>query len=156
GCELGRFRIDDAEARGELGKDALRVDELRLTSGDSFVEAAGTLARAADGFTAQLEKLALTWQGARGELERGARIAFGAGRLDVEDLALRSQRDGGEGRATLAVHHAQGTTRGVLECDAYDAGPLLAPFLPSGASAGRVSGKVEGALGGATPDLAFD
>jgi len=155
GLELGGMRIDDAAAHGELARGTLHVSELRLTSGESFVEGAGTLARAGDGFTAELERLALAWQGAQVALERGAHLAFGPGRFDVADVALRSQGPSGEGRATFAVHHADGTTRGVLECHAYDAGPLLAPFLPAGTGAGRIDGTLEGTLGGAEPRLAF-
>lgn len=156
GVELGRFRLDDLEARGRVDGDALEVAELRLTSGESTFEAVGRVQRAGADFTAELERLALVWRGARVELERGARLAFGPGRFAVDGLELRSQQGDAAGRATITLRHADGTTRGALAFERYDAGPLLAPFLPAGLAAGRASGRVEGELGGAQQALAFE
>ncbi len=171
GVELGRFRIDDAQARGTLDGERLEVAELRLTSGESALEGAGSLRRTGAEFAAELERLSFAWRGAEVAVERGARFTFGSGRFALDGLELRSrseaQADAGEtesenagdnaaeGRATLTLRHADGVTRGVLECRAYDAGPLLAPFLPAGVAAGRTSGRIEGSLGGAAPTLTF-
>ncbi len=149
GTQLGGIRIDDAEARGALDADTLQVSELRLTSGESFAEAAGTLQRSGTSWTAELERLGLQWRGARAELERGARLAFGLDSFSVDGLELISDSAGTPGRAGIALRHADGVTRGTLDFEHYDAGSLLAPFLPPGWKAGRASGHLEGELGGA-------
>lgn len=166
GLELGRFRLDDLAARGRLDGDRLEVAELRLTSGESTLEAAGRAQRVGADVTAELERLALAWRGAHVELERGARLTFGRGRFEVDGLELRSQHDDSPGdgpsradeagRATITLRHADGTTRGALAFERYDAGPLLAPFLPAGLAAGRASGRIRGQLGGAGQALEFD
>lgn len=149
GAQLGDVRIDDAEARGTLDGDTLQVAEVRLTSGESFVEAAGTVRRAGTSWTAELERLGLQWRGARAELERGARLAFGPDSFSIEGLELASESGGTRGRAAIALRRADGVMRGTLDFERYDAGPLLAPFLPPGWKAGHVSGHLVGELGGA-------
>lgn len=163
GVELGGLQLDDAQARGHLEREVLDVAQLRVTSGASSIEAAGRVQRTGAGVTATLEALRLAWQGTRVELERGARIAWAPGHLSVEDAALRSTSGGAEGRATIALHQDEGSTRAALEFERYEAGALLAPFLPSGMEAGRISGHVRGTLGdepgdpaGPTPALALD
>ena len=161
GIQLGRFRIHDAEARGRLigegpGGARLEVAELRLLSDESSIEAAGTLRRTGADFTAELERLVLGLRDARAELERGGRITFGRGHVELDDLALVSRGEGAAGRATIGLRHADGETRAALEFQDYDAGPLLAPFAPPGLEAGRASGRVEGELGGAAPQLLLD
>jgi hypothetical protein len=164
GLELVGFRIEDAEARGRLAGSVLEVAELRLllaSAGDAepeenVVEAAGTLRRAADGFTALLERVALVWQGVRVQLERGARLDFAPGRLSVDGLELASSSLGVAGRATIALRHEEGTTRGRLDFEDYHAGALLAPFLPPGWRAGRLRGALAGELGETTSALGLD
>ena len=148
GVELGGFRIDDAAARGTVEPDALEVAELRLTSGESFVEAAGTLRRSGADLTADLTRLGLAWRGAHAELERGAHLEFGRRRFMVEGLELTSGGAGEPGRARIALQHEEERTRVRLDFERYDAGPLLAPFLPAGWKTGRADGHVQGELGG--------
>src|SRR5262245_35865622 len=162
GVDVGGFRIDDAAAHGKITGDTLDVAELRVTSGESFVEAAGKLVRAGTDCTADLERLGLAWRGARADLERGAHLEFGLHRFVVEGLELASDTAGEAGKARIALRHEQGSTRARLDFERYDAGPLLAPFLPAGWKAGRANGHVEGELrdeeaaAGAPSALALD
>jgi hypothetical protein len=142
---LGRLRLNDVEARGRIVAGTLEVAELHLTSGESTLEASGRVQRAGSGLTAELETLALLWRDSRVDLERGARLSYAPGSLALEDVALTSS--GGAGRAEIALQHDPLGTRARLSFERYDAGGLLAPFLPRGLGAGRVHGSVQGALG---------
>jgi len=146
GADLGRLRLDDCEARGRLEGGTLEVAELHLTSGETTLEAAGTLRRADDGGTASLATLALLWRDTRVELAQGAELAFGPGRFEVAGLALTSAGAAGTGRAEIALHHGAGRTRASVVFEDYQAGALLAPFLPAGFRGGRVHGTVRGEL----------
>src|SRR6185503_670229 len=107
----------------------------------------GTLQGSGTNWSAELTRLALQWREARAELERGARLAIGPGSFSVEGLELASESAGTHGRAQIALRHADGVTRGTLDFEHYDAGPLLAPFLPPGWKAGRANGHLAGELG---------
>jgi translocation-and-assembly-module (TAM) inner membrane subunit TamB-like protein len=158
--ELGRVHLDEAEARGTLEDGRLEVAELRLASGESAAEAAGSLVRSGDGWSAELASLALAWRDVRVAAEPGARLALGPGRLDVDGLVLTSAAGGADGRASVALRMADGRTRAALVFDDYQAGPLLSAVLPEGGSAGRLRGRIEGELGadtsGVQPTLALD
>lgn len=175
GVELGAVRLDEAVARGRLEGDRLTVDELRVVSGESFIEADGTVQRRGAGLVAELASLALAWNGTRVELERGARFAYDPEGFTVEGLELRSTgpevagRDS-SGRAAIRLANRGGRTDAELVFEGYEAGSVLAPFLPAGWRAGRVDGRVAGSLGqevpggqdeaanleGFTPSLALD
>jgi autotransporter translocation and assembly factor TamB len=149
GLEFERLRVDDAEARGRVENGRLEVAELHLTSGESTIEAAGTVQRAGRGIAASLAQLALLWRDTRVELERGAELAYAPGRLEVEGVALTSTSARGTGRAEIAFRHGEGGTRAAVTFADYDAGALLAPFLPAGSQAGRIHGTLQGSVGAA-------
>ena len=145
GLTVGGLRIDDSEARGELVAGGLAVRELHLSSGETTLEAAGTIQRRGAEFAAELSTLALLWRTARVDLEHGARLRFGAGEFSVEGLALAGSGENGGG-ARVTLEHRAGHTRGSLEFQDYDAGPVLAPFLRAGQKAGRLRGSLRGEL----------
>jgi autotransporter translocation and assembly factor TamB len=147
GFSLAGRRVDDAAARGRLDGPRFELEELRLASGESALEASGVLARSADGITAEVAGLALEWRGTRIEAAPGARATLAGASWALEDLELSSRSAAGEGRARVELRYDAGTTRGSLLFEDYEAGPVLAAFLPDGWRAGRASGRLAGALG---------
>lgn len=139
---LGPLDVQSARLRGRLERGALEVDALALALSAGSVEASGRVARAAEGYAAELRALGLDWEGNRIELGRPAPLAFGPGRFSTQELELRS----GDARSLLSLDIQPGNARIALELEDFDPQPFGEPFLPDGWRLGRVSGRLEGLL----------
>ena len=158
GAELAGTTLEDAEARGTFVGGEIRFEELSARGEGAELSAGGRLVRVADGWEAELERLAAGWGDLACELERGARVRFGRGRVALEELVLLSRSNDATGRAELALTHDAGGTRAELACERFDAGSVLSKTLFGGWYAGETSGRVTYArsAGGEALDFELD